>query len=113
MPAHRLTILLSGMIAGDPFQGGATWAILQYLLGLKRLGHDVYFVEPLRPAALHPAGMPLDRSSNAAYFRQVVADFSLEHSAALLLERPRQTVGLPYPELLRIAARANVLINVS
>ena len=25
MPQTRLTILLSGMIAGDPHQGGATW----------------------------------------------------------------------------------------
>ncbi len=25
----KLTILFSGMIAADPFQGGATWAMLQ------------------------------------------------------------------------------------
>ena len=33
------------MVAAAPHQGGATWAVLQYLLGFKRLGHDVYFVE--------------------------------------------------------------------
>ena len=34
-------ILVAGMVAGVPGQGGATWAVLQYVLGLRRLGHDV------------------------------------------------------------------------
>ncbi len=48
----RIRILLSGMIAGVPRQGGAAWAVLQYLLGLKRLGHEVYVVEPVSKEAL-------------------------------------------------------------
>src|SRR5437763_5083370 len=104
MVAERLTILFSGMIAADPFQGGATWAVLQYLLGLRRLGHDVFFVEPLQPGALRPA-LPrratlsleaLAGSASAAYFRQVVADFGLEDCTALLLADTRQTVGMSY-----------------
>ena len=39
-----MTILLSGMLAGVPRQGGASWAVLQFLLGLRRLGHRVVFV---------------------------------------------------------------------
>src|ERR1700678_4457868 len=104
MTAGR-TILVSGMIAGDPHQGGATWAVLQYLLGLARLGHDVYLVEPLAAAALQPDGASLSESVNAAYFRQVCADFSLEQSAALLLPGTRQTVGLPYELLCQVARR--------
>src|SRR5437764_11680967 len=98
MPRTRATILFSGMIAADPHQGGATWAVLQYLLGLRRLGHDVYFVEPLTTAHLRPAGASLADSINAAYFRRVVADFGLERNAALLLQGTRETVGLPYAE---------------
>jgi hypothetical protein len=70
MATPKLTILLSGMIAGVPHQGGATWAVLQYLLGFKRLGHNVHFVEPVEEAALRPAGVPLARSENAAYFQR-------------------------------------------
>jgi hypothetical protein len=113
MTHRRLTILLSGMIAGDPHQGGATWAVLQYLLGLARLGHDVYLVEPLAAAALRPAGVTLSGSVSAAYFRQVCADFGLERSAALLLAGTRQTIGLPYEQLCQIALRADVLLNIS
>jgi hypothetical protein len=41
MTATKLTVLLSGMIAGVPHQGGAAWAALHYLLGLKCLGDNV------------------------------------------------------------------------
>jgi hypothetical protein len=117
-PCHRnvtakLTILLSGMIAGVPHQGGATWAVLQYLLGLKRLGHEVYFIEPVQEAALRPAGTPLARSVNAAYFRRVMAEFGLEQSSTLLDVGTRQTEGLPYERLREVARRADVLINVA
>jgi hypothetical protein len=113
MPARKLSILLSGMIAADPHQGGATWAVLQYLLGLVRLGHEVCLVEPVPPPALRPAGASLAASENAAYFRQVVTDFGREHSAALLLAGTRQTVGLPYQALVSQASQADVLINIS
>jgi hypothetical protein len=113
MAGARLTILLSGMIAGVPHQGGATWAVLQYLLGLKRLGHDVYFAEPVEAAALQPAGAPLDRSLNTAYFHRVVADFKLEGTSALVVAGTRRTVGLPYEPLREAARRADVLVNVA
>lgn len=108
-----MRILVSGMIAGVPHQGGATWAVLQYLLGLRRLGHDVCFVEPLEAAALRPAGAKLADSVNAAYFRRVVGQFGFEESAALLLKDSWETVGLSYGELQRMAASADVLFNLS
>ncbi len=113
MGGPGLTILLSGMIATVPHQGGATWAVLQYLLGFKRLGHKVYFVEPLQEGKVQPAGAPLALSANAAYFRQVMADFGLDGSSALLLAGTRETVGMPYTQLCRIARRADLLVNIS
>lgn len=110
---HRLTILFSGMIAADPHQGGATWAVLQYLLGLKKLGHDVFFVEPVKASALRPEGSGLAQSINAAYFRDVVRDFGLDQNSALLLEDSQQTTGAAYSQLLAFARRADVLINIS
>ena len=109
----QLTILVSGMIAADPFQGGATWAVLQYLLGFAELGHDVYFIEPLPLASLRPSGSRLPASRNAAYFESVISEFNLTGRAALLLAGTQQTLGLPYPALCQIARRADVLINIS
>ena len=42
-----MRVLLSGMLVGSPHQGGATWAVLQWVLGLRALGHDVTVVEQL------------------------------------------------------------------
>ncbi|HEV8044258.1 MAG TPA: hypothetical protein VGP38_03690, partial [Rubrobacter sp.] len=113
MATPKLTILLSGMIAGVPHHGGATWAVLQYLLGFKRLGHDVLFVEPVKQADLRPAGAPLARSENAAYFGRVMADFGMGESSALLLAGTRRTVGVSYERLRETARRADLLVNIS
>ncbi len=113
MTQSRLTIVVSGMIAADPHQGGATWAVLQYLLGFRRLGHDVYFVEPIASGALRPNDATLANSTNTVYFQDVVAEFGLDKHAALLLAGTRETVGLSYDELLEKTARADVLVNIS
>lgn len=42
--AGRLRVVVLGMVVRMPF-GGLTWHYLQYLVGLERLGHDVYYVE--------------------------------------------------------------------
>jgi hypothetical protein len=74
-------ILVSGMIAGVPRQGGATWAVLQYILGLRQLGHDIVFVEQV------------DRLEDSApYFDDVVQTFGL--TAALLERDSSRTHGL-------------------
>ena len=106
-------IIVSGMVASVPGRGGATWAVLQYVLGLRRLGRDVHFVEEIAPAALTPAGSSLEHSDNARYFGTVVRAFGLERHATLVLSGTRETVGLPYSELKRLCARAGVLMNLS
>src|SRR5437660_9597987 len=95
----RLRILLSGMVAANPHQGGATWAVLQYLLGFQRLGHEVLFIEPVPKSSLRPADTLFTQSVNAAYFRQLVCEFGLEQTAALLLNGTQETVGPPYSAL--------------
>src|SRR5687768_11399275 len=101
------------MIAADPHQGGATWAVLQYLLGFKRLGHEVCFVEPLTNGHLRPQGTPLNGSENATYFRAVMREAGLSDTSALLLEGTNETVGLPFDQIKEMAERADLLINIS
>jgi hypothetical protein len=111
--SSKLTILMSGMIAAEPWQGGATWAVLQYVLGLARLGHRVYLVEPIPAAAIRPRSSTLEASENAAYFRRVISDFNLTGQAALLMAGSHNTWGMSYTELSEIARRAHLLINIS
>jgi hypothetical protein len=110
---EALSILVSGMVAAVPGQGGATWAVLQYVLGLSRLGHRVTFVEPVPARALQPAGAPLQRSANAAYFERVAAEFGLAGRAALWLEGTRETAGLAFDRLSAAARQADLLLNLA
>jgi hypothetical protein len=109
----RRTVLVSGMVARVPGQGGATWAVLQYVLGLLRLGHDVLLVEEVEPGDLLPVGAPLEQSRNAAYFRRVARRFGLEDRASLVLRGTRRTVGLPWAEVRRRLGPRGVLLNLS
>jgi len=109
----KLNILLSGMIAADPYQGGATWAVLQYVLGFQRLGHEVHFVEPVPASALRPAGTTLAASVNAHYFRQVTESFAIGQNSTLLLAGTKQTAGRGYEHLRHAARHSDVLINIA
>ena len=60
-----------------PLPGGATWAVLQYILGFQQLGHDVVLVEPVQPKSFRPVGTTLADFDNAAYFRSVSNAFGL------------------------------------
>lgn len=93
------------MVAGDPRQGGATWAVLQYFHGLRDLGHDVALVEPLRTA---PGGT-VDPVV-LGYFRSL--GLPAERSA-LLAPSSRQTIGMDYEEIVSFARGADLLLNIS
>jgi hypothetical protein len=92
-------VLFSGMVAGVPGHGGATWAVLQYLLGLRRLGHQVVLVEPVDALS----------GESCAYFDRVVQQFGLE--AALVAGGA--THGLSLRSLRDAAATADLLVNVN
>jgi hypothetical protein len=102
-------VVVSGMVAADPYQGGATWAVLQYVLGLQRLGCEVILVEQWEG----PTEGALAASPSAAYFRDVAGSFHFEDRSALLRAGTSETVGLPYDRLLAQVRGAGMLINVS
>src|SRR5438874_4115332 len=94
--AHR--IVISGALAQKPRQAGHTWQFLQYLLGFRRLGWDVLFLDRLEPEMCVDetgAPCPLERSVNLAYFVGVMERFGLAGSFALLYDGGRQCLGLP------------------
>lgn len=98
------------MVAGDPYQGGASWAVLQYVLGLQRLGWDVVLIEQWEAP---PDAQALHRTPAGFYFREVVRTFAIEERAALLRAGTDQTVGLVYSRLLDQCRGADLLINIS
>ena len=106
-PPDRLSIVVAGMVAGQPGHGGASWAVLQYVVGLRQLGHDVTLIEPV------PGTPGRDETSMAEYFRQVVETFDLQDAAAIIRRGTSDTYGLPFDAIVARARRADVLLNIS
>ena len=106
----KLNIFVVGSIAAVPNQGGWTWAVLQYLLGLRRLGHTVTYVDIIDPKLIEEHG---EFSPSSLYFREVMADFELRRSSAMLLKGRQEAIGITYSELTNLARKADLLINLS
>lgn len=113
MRGGRLKIVFGGAFAKVPRQGGLDWLVLQYVLGLRRLGHEVLLLEPVSSSDLRPAGAPLEASENAQHFRSVIEAFGLQGAAALILVDDRQTFGLPEPEVRRRARDSDLVIDMA
>lgn len=110
------TAIVSGALANKPFNGGEAWVRLSWILGLRRLGFDAYFVEELASGdCATEAGEPADfaSSANRAWFESVVAEFGLADRAGLLYDGGRESSGLGLAELVELAAGADLLVDVS
>jgi hypothetical protein len=101
------------MIGSVPNQGGIAWVMLHFFLGLRRLGHDVFFFEQCDASHLRPSGVPLERSENASYFKGVTSRFGFEPDSCLWLAGTKETIGRDYDEVLAIARNADLLVNIS
>src|SRR5215216_4184278 len=108
-------IVVSGAIANKLHQGGEAWVRLSYLLGLRRLGFTVHFVEQLAPAVcVDERGLPtsFEESANRAYFKSVMDEFGLADCATLIPTDEHGQASLS-SELLELADSADALLNVS
>ena len=109
-----LNIVVSGGVAGTPAQAGIAWVMLQYLLGFRRLGHRVFFIDPINPESITPKGTSLASSTNAESFRQLMREFGFEHESSLLrTDGSRTTVGQPYDAVKSTLAQCDILFDIS
>jgi hypothetical protein len=106
-----MTIILSGTI-GRSGLGGQAWASLQYLLGLRALGHDVYYLEDCGRSSwvyvwekedwTHELDYP------AAYVNACLAPFGF--GDRWIYRDNYRSVGISLPGFLEICARADLLL---
>src|SRR3954469_15873470 len=83
----RPSVLYSGSVAQPAGNGGLTWLHLQFILGLRKLGCEVLFIDRLEPAmCTDDAGnaTSLEDSSNLRYFLSVMDQFGLSNNFSLL-----------------------------
>lgn len=118
MAAHRArvkSIAIAGALAQKPGRGGHTWVFLQYLLGFRKLGWDVVFLDRLEPQmciAEDGGPAPIEQSWNVRYFREVMTRFGLDGSYGLLCDGATRTIGLARAEILARVSASSGLINI-
>lgn len=109
------TIVVAGALAQKPRQGGHTWQFLQYLLGFKRLGWEVLFLDQLEPEmCVDETGQPcpLEQSVNLRYLVEVMTGFGLHDAYALIYNQGRQSIGLSRTEVLDRVRNSAFLLNI-
>ena len=110
----KLRIIVTGLIAQYPL-GGVAWDYLQYVLGLARLGHDVYYVEDSGQWPYNPSegGLAVDYRWNIAYLANLMERFNLSQKWAYRLAEKAEWFGLSERQWREVVQSADLLINVS
>ena len=109
-----MRIIVTGLVAQYPI-GGVTWDYLQYVVGLARLGHDVYYLEDTGLWPYNPVdgGVARDCEFNVRYLSEVMARYGLEGRWAYRFPWQSQWFGLADAARRELVASAELLINVS
>jgi hypothetical protein len=108
-----LRIIVAGIIGRYPF-GGVTWCALMYLLGLRNLGHDVYYLEDTGECIYDPAQntLSLDSSYGLNYLHCALSQFDLGDRWTFIDYRG-EYFGKTRNEMAQICAGTDLFINLS
>jgi hypothetical protein len=104
-------ILATFQTSAWPHFGGSSWVRLQYVLGLRRLGIEVVWVDRLRE--LDPRVDPHSLDYLHRRFAQMAHDFGFTDRYALVYDGGRQVLGMDREELQDAVAEADLLLNIS
>jgi hypothetical protein len=99
-------VVVSGAVARRIDCGGHVWALLQWVLGFRKLGWSVVFLDRLDPA-------PGLRDSPAVErFLDTMRRFGLSDSFSLDIGADAEPIGLPRGAVLAKVGEADLLLNV-
>jgi hypothetical protein len=109
------TVIVAGALANKPFNGGNAWSRLGWVLGFRKLGFEICFVEMIDSNNCVDSNgerTTFENSVNLTYFRVVMEQFELTQCSALICDGGAKVHGLSLRELARRAPHA-LLFNIS
>ena len=108
-----MKIVFAGIIARYPF-GGVTWCSLMYLLGLRALGHEVFYIEDTGECIYDhdQDAITLDPSYGTRYIHEALAPFGFGDSWSLV-NYDGQHHGASRDMVRTFCADADLFINLS
>ena len=111
----RKKLVVMGFMAGCPV-AGVVWQHIHYIVGLQRLGHDVYYIEdsaryPYDPAAASFSG---NFDYAAGVLEQLAREFGFERRWAFCARYAAgfPTAGLSLKKIQRLYRDADAILNV-
>jgi hypothetical protein len=107
------SVAVAGSVAQRPQRGGHAWVFLNYLLGLRRLGHEVFFVDRLTSEMTGAKGQDVRRSAQAGWLDQVMATIGFDEDYFLLVDGPADEQAGTRGLLLDRLRRTDLLIDVN
>lgn len=112
---RKLRIIVTGMVAQFPL-GGIAWDYLQYVIGFKKLGHDVYYHEDTHNWPYNPKTN--ERSSDPAYSVKYLKDFFEKYAPDLnncwhYRHLNDKSYGMSYVSFKEKAKSCDIFLNVS
>ncbi|MGC1480131.1 MAG: hypothetical protein WA771_06485 [Chthoniobacterales bacterium] len=109
-----MRILVTGLIGNYAF-GGVTWDYIQYVLGFRELGHDVWYLEDTATWAYDPVAEEpsADCLHNVNYLERVMHEFDLGDRWIYRNEADGKYHGPAGERSEEVIRDADVLINVS
>lgn len=115
----RLRIIVTGQIATFPF-GGVAWDWLNYLLGLRTLGYDVYYYEETSEWVYNPMKDRVIKSTyNLEYLKNVMCEFGFSKKWCYCIRRTRRTdfqknsyFGIDGKNIQKMFSTADIILNL-
>lgn len=112
---QRKRVVVMGFMGGCPI-AGVVWQHIHYIVGLQRLGHDVYYVEDSARYPYNP--VTYEENENYAYAAEVLSKLADEfgfqdrwsYCARFLPDNP--TAGMPLSQIRDLYKTADAILNV-
>jgi len=110
-----LRIIVTGLVGLYPI-GGVVWDYLQYVIGLARLGHDVYYHEDSWSWPYHP--LERQYSADGTYSANFIDEFTKRYAPHLsekwhYLHLHEKSFGMSQHAFNEVARTADLFLNVS
>jgi hypothetical protein len=110
---NKLKIVVAGIIARYPF-GGVTWCSLMYLLGLRNLGHEVFYLEDTGECVYdyEKNTISLDSSYGLNYINSTLSPYGLGENW-IFVDYEGKHFGKTEAEKKAICNDADLFVNLS
>ena len=111
----RKRLVVMGFMGGMPI-AGVIWQHIHYIVGLQRLGHDVYYIEDTARLPYNPETYEVtyDFSYTARLLGKLAREFAFQNrwSFCARYMPGNPTAGLPLKKLLQLYRDADAILNV-